>query len=168
IVEFAKENDMELRFHTLVWHNEIPDWFFEDEEGKPMIEETDPEKCELNKKLLLERLETHVYTVVDRYKDDIKSWDVVNEVVEPDDPDGMRNSLWYQLTGTEYIETAFRAARKAGGEDIKLYINDYVTEDPVKRDRLYELVKELLDKGVPIDGVGHQTHIDIYWPPIDR
>lgn len=168
IVEFAKENGMELRFHTLVWHNQVPDWFFKDEEGKPMLEETDPEKCELNKKLLLERLETHIYTIVDRYKDDIKSWDVVNEVVELEDPDGMRNSPWYQITGTEYIETAFRAARKAGGEDIKLYINDYCTEDPDKRDRLYELVKELLDKGVPIDGVGHQTHIDIYWPPIER
>lgn len=168
IVEFAKKNDMKLRFHTLVWHNQTPDWFFKDEEGKPMIEETDPAKRELNKKLLLKRLETHIYTVVDRYKDDIKSWDVVNEVVEPDDPDGMRNSLWYQITGTEYIETAFHAARKAGGEDIKLYINDYGTDDPVKRDRLYELVNELLDKGVPIDGVGHQTHINIYWPPIDR
>ncbi|MOA01124.1 Thermostable celloxylanase [compost metagenome] len=117
--------------------------------------------------MLLERLDTHVRTIVDRYKDDIHSWDVVNEVIEPADPDGMRASEWYRITGTDYIETAFRAAREAGGPDAMLYINDYGTDDPVKRDRLYELVKMLLDKGVPIDGVGHQTHINIQWPSVD-
>ncbi|CAM3367903.1 endo-1,4-beta-xylanase [Marinicrinis lubricantis] len=167
MVQFARENKMELRFHTLVWHNQTPDWFFLDAEGKPMENETDPVKREANKKLLLERLDTHVRTIVERYKDDIRSWDVVNEVIEPADPDGMRASLWYKLTGTEYIETAFRAAREAGGSDIKLYINDYGTDDPVKRDRLAELVTELLDKGVPVDGVGHQTHISIHWPTVD-
>lgn len=168
IVEFAKANGMELRFHTLVWHNQVGDWFFKDPDGKPMVDETDPAKREANKKLLLERLDRHVRTIVGRYKDVIKSWDVVNEVVEPGDPDGMRASPWYKITGTEYIETAFRAAREAGGPDIKLYINDYGTENPAKRDRLYELVKELLDKGVPIDGVGHQTHISIYGPPVSQ
>jgi len=168
IVKFAKENGMQLRFHTLVWHNQVPNWFFLDENGKPMVDETDPEKREKNKELLLKRLETHVKTVVERYKDDIKSWDVVNEVVEPADPDGMRNSPWYQITGIDYIETAFRAAREAGGPDIKLYINDYSTDDAKKRDRLYELVKELLERGVPIDGVGHQTHINVTWPPVNQ
>ena len=168
IVEFAKTNGMEIRFHTLVWHNQTGDWFFRNPEGKPMVDETDPAKREANKKLLLERLDRHVRTIVGRYKDVIKSWDVVNEVIEPGDPDGMRASPWYKITGTEYIETAFRAAREAGGPDIKLYINDYGTENPAKRDRLYELVKELLDKGVPIDGVGHQTHISIYGPPVSQ
>lgn len=168
LVQFARENGMELRFHTLVWHNQTPDWFFRDKDGKPMVEETDPQKREENKKLLLKRLEDHVRTVVSRYKDDIKSWDVVNEVIEPGDPNGMRNSPWYQITGTEFIEVAFRAAREAGGPDIKLYINDYGTDDPTKRDILYNLVKDLLEKGVPIDGVGHQTHIDIYNPPVER
>lgn len=168
IVKFAKENGMELRFHTLVWHNQVPNWFFLDENGRPMVDETDPEKREANKQLLLQRLETHVRTVVERYKDDIKSWDVVNEVIEPGDPDGMRNSLWYQITGTDFIETAFRAAREAGGPDIRLYINDYGTDDPKKRDLLYNLVKEMLERGVPIDGVGHQTHISVPWPPVEQ
>lgn len=167
IIAFAKENGMEVRFHTLVWHNQAGAWFFKDAEGKPMVDETDPGKREANKKLLLERLDTHVRTIVDRYKDDIKSWDVVNEVIEPGDPDGMRASDWYKITGTDYIETAFRAAREAGGPDAKLYINDYGTDNPAKRDRLYELVKEMLDMGVPIDGVGHQTHIGIHGPSVD-
>ena len=166
LVEFAKANNMEVRFHTLVWHTQVGAWFFKDLEGKPMVDETDEGKREANKKLLLERLDTHVRTIVSRYSDDINSWDVVNEVIEPGDPDGMRASEWYQITGTEFIETAFRAAREAGGPNIKLYINDYGTDDAVKRDRLYELVKEMLDKDVPIDGVGHQTHINIEWPPV--
>ncbi len=166
IVEFAKLNGMEVRFHTLVWHSQVGAWFFMDAEGKPMVDETDAAKREVNKKLLLERLDKHVRTIVGRYKDDITSWDVVNEVIEPGDPDGMRASEWYKITGTDFIETAFRAAREAGGPDIKLYINDYGTDNPVKRDRIYELVKEMLEKGVPIDGVGHQTHIDIHGPSV--
>ncbi|PZD97099.1 thermostable celloxylanase [Paenibacillus sambharensis] len=167
IVAFAKANGMELRFHTLVWHTQVGDWFFKDAEGKPMADESDPEKREANKKLLLMRLDKHVRTIVDRYKGDITSWDVVNEVIEPGDPDGMRASDWYKITGTDYIATAFRAAREAGGPDIKLYINDYGTDDPKKRDLLYELVKGLLEQGVPIDGVGHQTHVDVHWPPVE-
>ncbi|WP_211373244.1 endo-1,4-beta-xylanase [Paenibacillus faecis] len=167
IVEFAKENNMRVRFHTLVWHNQTGAWFFRDAEGKPMVNETDPKRREANKKLLLERLDTHVRTIVGRYKDEITSWDVVNEVIEPGDPDGMRASEWYKIAGTDYIATAFRAAREAGGPEAKLYINDYGTDNPVKRDRLFLLVKELLEQGVPIDGVGHQTHIDIYGPSVD-
>ncbi|MCM3629832.1 endo-1,4-beta-xylanase [Paenibacillus glycanilyticus] len=166
IVAFAKSSRMAVRFHTLVWHSQVPDWFFLDADGKPMTDETDAKKREANKMLLLGRLDAHIRAVVGRYKDDITYWDVVNEVIEPADPDGMRNSSWYKITGTDYIATAFRAAREAGGPGIKLYINDYGTDDPRKRDRLYELVKEMLDKGVPIDGVGHQTHISIYSPSI--
>lgn len=166
IVNFAKENGMEVRFHTLVWHSQVGAWFFKDAEGKPMVDETDPAKREANKKLLLERLDMHVRTIVDRYKDDIHSWDVVNEVIEPADPDGMRASDWYKIAGTDFIATAFRAAREAGGPEAKLYINDYGTDNPAKRDRLYELVKDMLDQGVPIDGVGHQTHIDVYGPTV--
>ena len=167
IVDFARQNGMKVRFHTLVWHSQVGAWFFKDAEGKPMVDETDPAKREANKKLLLERLDTHVRTIVSRYKDDIQSWDVVNEVIETNDPDGMRASDWYKIAGTDFIETAFRAAREAGGPDARLYINDYGTDIPAKRDRLYELVKEMLDKGVSIDGVGHQTHIDIYGPTVD-
>ncbi len=166
IVSFAKENGMTLRFHTLVWHSQVGAWFFKDAEGKPMMDETDPDKRERNKELLLKRLDAHVRAIVERYKDDIRDWDVVNEVIEPGDPDGMRASEWYKISGTDFIATAFRAAREAGGPNIRLYINDYGTDNPVKRDRLYELVKELLEQGVPIDGVGHQTHIDVYGPTV--
>ncbi|UOE94519.1 endo-1,4-beta-xylanase [Alkalihalobacillus sp. LMS39] len=168
IVEFARKNNMNLRFHTLVWHNQVPEWFFLDEEGNPMVEETNEAKKQANKELLLDRLETHIKTVVERYKDDVTAWDVVNEVVDDGTPNerGLRESVWYQITGDEYIRVAFETARKYAGEDAKLFINDYNTEVTPKRDHLYNLVQDLLADGVPIDGVGHQAHIQIDWPTI--
>ena len=166
IVKFAKENNMELRFHTLIWHSQVPEWFFLDENGKPMIDETDEKQRAKNKKIVLKRVEKHVKEIVKRYKNDIDSWDVVNETI--DDGGGLRNSQWYQLTGTDYIKVAFETARKYAGKDAKLYINDYNTEVEPKRTDLYNLVKDLLEDGVPIDGVGHQGHIQIGWPSLQE
>lgn len=171
IVQFAKENGMELRFHTLVWHSQVPEWFFLDKNGKSMVNETDPKQREKNKKLLLKRLETHIKTIVKRYKNDIQSWDVVNEVIDDGNPaneQGLRESPWFKITGTDYIKVAFETANRYASKNAKLYINDYNTEVNPKRDRLYNLVKDLLKQGVPIDGIGHQSHIQIGWPSISE
>ncbi len=171
IVKFARENNMDLRFHTLIWHSQVPEWFFLDKEGNKMVNETNPKKREQNKKLLLKRVEKHVKTIVKRYRDDVDAWDVVNEAIDENaqkNDKGLRESAWYNITGTDYIKVAFETARKYGGEDAKLYINDYNTEVEKKRDYLYNLVKELLEQGVPIDGVGHQAHIQIGWPSIKQ
>ncbi|MDN7244726.1 endo-1,4-beta-xylanase [Planococcus shenhongbingii] len=168
IVSFAKEHNMEIRFHTLVWHSEMPDWFVLDKEGNPMIEETDPLKQEENKRLLLERLENHIRMIATRYRDDIKYWDVVNEVIDEDAGNSwkLRESLWYDLTGIDYIKTAFRTTKQYAGKDAKLFINEFDTEMEPKRSYLLNLVKELVAEGVPIDGVGHQSHYTIGWPPL--
>jgi endo-1,4-beta-xylanase len=160
IVQFAKQHGLAIRFHTLVWHNQTGDWMFKDKNGQPMTPTAE------NKKLLLDRLEAHIRAVVARYKNVITDWDVVNEVIDPDQPDGMRRSKWYQITGTEYIEKAFRVTREAAGPKARLFINDYNTHEPKKRDFLYGLVRDLLAKGVPIDGVGHQTHVRLEFPAI--
>ncbi|MBP1969304.1 endo-1,4-beta-xylanase [Virgibacillus natechei] len=170
IVNFAKENDMDLRFHTLIWHSQVPDWFFLDEEGNEMVDETDPNQREENKELLLERLENHVETVVKRYRDEVDAWDVVNEVIDPDaaNDQGLRESAWYQITGTDYINKAFETAREHAGDDAQLFINDFNTEVEPKKTHLYNLVEDMLDQGVPIDGVGHQAHIQLDWPTLDE
>jgi endo-1,4-beta-xylanase len=168
IVKYAKANTKVLRYHTLLWHEQCAPWFFLDREGKQMADERDPAKRAENKALLLDRLDKHVRTIVSRYKDDIRYWDVVNEVIDAKGPDGLRESAWYKIAGPDYIETAFRSARAAGGNKVKLYINDYGTQDPAKRDALYKLVKGLLAKGVPIDGVGHQCHITLTSPPLNQ
>lgn len=173
LVKFAKENGMDMRGHTLVWHSQVPDWFFKDENGNSMVVwqngrqvVADSANLEANKKLLLSRLENHVKSVVSRYKNDIKSWDVVNEVIDEwgGQPQGLRQSPWFLITGTDYIKVAFETARKYAAPDAKLYINDYNTEVEPKRTYLYNLVKSLKEQGVPIDGIGHQSHIQIGWP----
>lgn len=157
IVQFAKDNDMAIRGHTLVWHEQTPDWVFQDENGNEM--QPTPE----NKSLLLQRLETHIRTVVERYKDDVDTWDVVNEPIDENEPNCLRQNLWYQITGIDYIITAFRIVREVD-PDAKLFINDYDTTVSSKRTCLYNLVHDLLDQDVPIDGIGHQMHTNIESP----
>lgn len=157
LVAFAKAYNMAVHGHTLVWHQQVPDWMFNDEQGKPLT--ASPE----SKALVLARLETHIRALVGRYKGAINVWDVVNEVIDPGYQDCMRRTKWYELTGTDYIATAFRVAREVD-PDAKLLINDYGTTDPERRTCLYNVVSDLLAQGVPVDGVGHQMHINIETP----
>lgn len=161
-VAFAKEHGMAVRFHTLVWHSQAAEWMFRDGNGNLL------RPSEESKQLVLDRLETHIRAIAERYGDDIRDWDVVNEVIDENQPDGLRRSMWYTLTGADYIEHAFRVARDALGPEARLYINDYNTHMPKKRDAMYNLVTDMLDRGVPIDGVGHQTHINIEYPPLNE
>ena len=157
LVAFAKANHMLVRGHNLAWHRQNPKWLFEDATGNEL--QPTPE----NKALLQRRLQNHIRAVVSHFGDDIYAWDVVNEVIDPDQPDGFRRSPWFLITGTDYIDTAFRTAREVAPH-AKLYINDYDTTDPRKRAFLLALVKGLQSRGVPIDGVGHQMHINLNRP----
>lgn len=158
IVNFAKENDILVRGHTLVWHEQTPAWFFQDAEGNDL--EATPE----NRELMIQRLESHITTVVNHFKGDVYAWDVVNEAIDPAQPDGLRRSKWYELIGPEYIDLAFQFAR-AADPDALLYINEYSTVVEVsKRNILFEIVSGMLDRGIPVDGVGHQLHTDIKMP----
>lgn len=157
LVAFAKANHMLVRGHNLAWHEQNPQWLFEDAAGDEM--QPTPE----NKALLLRRLRNHIRAVVSHFGDDVYAWDVVNEAIDPDQPDGFRRSPWFLITGTDYIDTAFRTAHEVAPH-AKLYLNDYDTTDPRKRAFLLELVKSLKSRGVPIDGVGHQMHINLNRP----
>ncbi|MDR7273740.1 endo-1,4-beta-xylanase [Catenuloplanes atrovinosus] len=159
MVNFAEANGMAVRGHTLVWHNQTPAWVFQDANGEALT--SAPE----DKALLLARLETHIRAVAGRYGTRIGDWDVVNEVIDESQPDGYRRSPWFEIAGLDYIRTAFRVAREAAPE-ATLFINDYNTNVPAKRDRLYDLVALLRAEGVPIDGVGHQMHVNVDWPAV--
>lgn len=163
VVQFAADNNMLLRGHTLVWHNQTPDWFFQDpsDSTKPASRE-----------LLLKRLKTHIETVMARYKGKVDYWDVANEVIS--DSNGLRASKWKSIVGdvdgdgydSDYIELAFKYAHEAD-PDAKLIINDYNVEwNATKRDTLYNLTKRMLQKGIPVDGVGLQMHINMYFPAV--
>ncbi|MBW5445731.1 1,4-beta-xylanase [Cohnella sp. CFH 77786] len=153
-VQFALDNGIQVRGHTLVWHSQTPNWVFYDDSGQLV-----------SKDVLFARMERHIKTVVGHFKGKMYAWDVVNEVIDASQPDGLRRSPWYQIAGEAYIDKAFQFAREAD-PDAKLFINDYGTENPVKAQALYDLVKRLKARGVPVDGVGHQFHISIQSPPV--
>jgi endo-1,4-beta-xylanase len=157
LANFARANGLTMRGHTLLWHEQVPDWFFEDASGNPLVPIVDRD-------LLLGRLQAHIETVVGRYKDVVSSWDVVNEVIDANQPDGLRRTPWLEIIGPDYLDKAFEYARAAAGTTGKLYINDFSTTNPAKRQALLRVVKGMIERGVPFDGVGHQMHINIYQP----
>ncbi|GJF33396.1 hypothetical protein KNE206_60960 [Kitasatospora sp. NE20-6] len=157
VVDFAAAAGIQVRGHTLVWHQQTPAWVFQDAAGNAMT--ATPE----NKALLLSRLEQHIKAVAGHYKGKLSAWDVVNEVIDETQSDGLRRSPWYQIAGPDYIADAFRAARQAD-PGAELCINDYNTTVPAKRQALYSLVSSLRAQGVPVDCVGHQMHGNIDWP----
>jgi endo-1,4-beta-xylanase len=152
IVNFAMSNKMKMRGHTLVWHNQTPDWIFKNADGSQVDKET-----------LLKRMKEHITQVVTRYKGKIYAWDVVNEAIDDDPSKFYRDSPWYQICGEEFIAKAFQYAHEAD-PDALLFYNDYNTEKPTKRDNIIKMVKQLLDAKVPIHGVGLQGHWSIYDP----
>lgn len=155
IAAFAQRNHLKLRGHTLCWHNQTPRWLFVDSSGGT------PKT--VSKELLLQRLKDHITTVVKRYKGTVYAWDVVNEVISDKPEEYFRNSPWYQICGEEFVTKAFEYAH-AADPDALLFYNDYNEINPVKRDKIYKLVKSLKDAGVPIHGVGLQGHWSIYEP----
>ena len=152
IVSFAQRHGLRVRGHNLCWHQQVPGWMFKDAQRK-----------QVTKDVLLQRLKEHITTVVNRYKGKIYAWDVVNEVIDDDSTKFLRNSLWYQICGDDFIAKAFEYAH-AADPNAKLFYNDYNTERPEKRERVYKLLKQLLAAGVPVHGVGLQAHWSIYEP----
>jgi len=128
------------------------------------------------KEVFYERLRTHIHAVVNRYKDVVYAWDVVNEAMADGDgrrapwmreePSPYRQSRHFKLCGDEFIAKAFEFAREAD-PDALLFYNDYNAADPAKRDRIYNMVKKMKDAGVPIDGIGMQGHYNIYGPSME-
>lgn len=152
IVAFALRNGLRVRGHCLCWHEQTPDWLFKDAKGKTV-----------SKELLLQRLKDHITTVVSRYSGKVYAWDVVNEVIDDDSTKFLRNSPWYTICGEDFIAKAFEYAHAADPKAI-LFYNDYNTERPEKRDRVYRLLRKLKEAGVPIQGVGLQAHWSIFEP----
>ena len=163
IANFCRENGIKMRGHCLCWHSQFADWMFTDKKGKPV-----------KKEVFYERLREHIHTVVNRYKDVVYAWDVVNEAIADDNmmfrsfrpgvkPSPYRQSRHFEFCGDEFIAKAFEFAREADPTGVLIY-NDYSTVDPGKRERIYEMVKKMKEAGVPIDGIGMQGHYNIYFP----
>ena len=110
---------------------------------------------------LLQRMRDHIHTVVARYKGKIKAWDVVNEAIA-DGPSTnvLRNSLWSEIIGPDFIAKAFKYAHEADPDAILRY-NDYGLENPAKRKKLIVLIKSLQEQKVPVHAIGSQAHVNV-------
>ncbi len=160
-LDYAKENGMQMRGHTLVWHNQTPRWFFargyEAGENAPLAD----------RETMLARLDGYIRSVMtfvqEEYPGIIYAWDVVNEAVE----DGtVRPSLWTQTVGEDYVLQAFRIARKYAAPSVRLFYNDYDTFLPWKRTVICErILKPLLAEGL-VDGMGMQSHMTMEKPEL--
>ncbi len=159
IANFCRQNGIKMRGHCLCWHSQFCDWMFTDSKGK-----------EVTKEVFYKRLREHIHTVVNRYKDVVYAWDVVNEAMSDagrgwrgQEPNPYRESRAYKLCGDEFIAKAFEFAHEADPNAILVY-NDYNAFQPAKRDRIYNMVKKMQAAGVPITGIGMQGHYNAYGP----
>ena len=159
IANFCRQNGIKLRGHALMWHNQMCDWMFYDEQHNLV-----------SKEILFERMREHIYTVVNRYKDIVYCWDVFNEAIKdgPRQPNvqdqPLRESTFYKICGNdEFIRKAFQFAREADPNTL-LFYNDYNECDPTKCDRICKMVSDMKAAGVPIDGIGMQGHYNIHGP----
>lgn len=151
-VEFGRKNNMFIVGHTLVWHNQVPAWFFTNANGKPNTKEDQ-----------IERLRSHIKAVAGRYVGKVNAWDVVNEVIDNDG--SYRPTLWVKAIGNgdTLVKYAFKFAQEFA-PNTELYYNDFNAWRPTKRDGIVRMVKMLQQEGIRIDGVGMQGHWGLNYP----
>ena len=162
LVEFAEAHGLKVRGHTLAWHLHIPKWL----KNLHVDLWTDGEWSPDDRLQFIEILRKHIKTVVGRYRGRIMAWDVVNEAVADDG--SLRKSIWFKTIGPDYLELVFRWAHEADPEALLIY-NDYGFEKPGKKyKKIYSLISELLNRDVPIHGIGYQMHLKLHHHPITR
>jgi endo-1,4-beta-xylanase len=152
LVAFAKANHQLVRGHTLMWHNQLPGWLT-----------SGVSNGTIGKAELRDILKKHVTDEVTHFKGKIWQWDVANEAFADtsDNPkSGINpNRFWVKNLGPDILADVFRWAHAADPKAL-LFYNDYAIEDwGVKSTAIYDWVKAQKAAGVPIDGIGFQTHL---------
>ena len=148
IVKYATDNNLNLHGHALIWHNSVPDWVTNfsgtNAEFETMIKD-------------------YITTVVTRYKGKVKSWDVVNEAVDDGSGNPLRNTIFKQKLGDDYIKKCYQWARDADPA-CKLFYNDYnFASSSSKRVAIFKIADDLKKDNL-IDGLGAQMHISYKGP----
>jgi endo-1,4-beta-xylanase len=178
LVRFVARNGKAVRGHTLVWGQALPLWIVDhgalDKVGLrlppivlpplpnplgKLVGETISLLTGWRRDELMAVMKDHIRTVMRRYRGDIVEWDVVNEPIA--DNGSLAPTVWRRFIGPEYIEQALRTARTVDPK-AKLFINEYAVEFPgPKLEGLVRLASDLVERGVPLDGIGLQSHTHI-------
>ena len=155
-VAFGEKHKMFIVGHTLVWHNQTPEWFFKDKDGNPNTREQQ-----------IERMRKHIEVVAGRYKGRVHAWDVVNEIIGEDG--NYRPTTWVNAIGDgdELVRLAFKFTSEYA-PDTELYYNDFNAWRPEKVKGIVRMVKMLQDAGIRIDGIGIQGHWGLNYPSTEH
>jgi endo-1,4-beta-xylanase len=166
LVEWCQNNNIKVWGHTLCWHSQTNNWFFQGLDGQPVTRE-----------VAMDRLKKHILTVVGHYKGRLMGWDVVNEAIEDrgaGETENLRNTPWLRAIGPDYLTLAFKWAHEAD-PNAELIYNDYNIEQGAvtgtsKHASSLLLLKRLIKEGAPITGVGIQGHwhLDTNLPDIEK
>ena len=152
-VEFGEKNNLWMLGHTLVWHNQTPEFFWRKDNGQPKT------KAEL-----IETMRSYIETLAGRYNGRINAWDVVNEIIG--EQGEYRDKGWVKAfggDGYEVVRNAFIFADRYA-PDCELYYNDFNVWRPSHVDGIVTMVKRLQSEGIRIDGVGIQAHWGLNYP----
>lgn len=161
-LDWAKENGVKVHGHTLVWHSQIPQAFF--------YEDYATHKPKASREIVLARMESYIKQVLtwtnENYPGLIVSWDVVNEAVA-DGSSKLRDSLWTQVVGDDFVNRAFEYARQYAAPGTLLFYNDYNTHETSKQIGIKRLLESLIEDGT-VDGYGFQSHYSVDYPSYER
>ncbi len=157
VVDFAQKHGIKVKGHCLIWHWSEPGWlWYYSVHGNP------------TRKGMLKIMKTHIDSVVGHFKGRISEWDVVNEAIldSPVNGNCLKSTHWQSIIGNDYIDSAFVFAHRADPKAY-LYLNDYGGEmiysgEKQKSDTIYSFVKRMVERGIPIHGVGMESHINNY------
>ncbi len=154
LVDYAEAHALQVHGHTLVWHSQLPTWFDQ----------------HINRDNAEREMIDHIETIAGRYAGRLRSWDVVNEAIDPGDDriDGLRITPWLRFLGPDYIDLAFRVAATTD-PTAKLVYNDFGLEisdldGDVKRRYVLDLLTGLVSRGTPIHALGIQAHLSADMP----
>jgi endo-1,4-beta-xylanase len=152
IVQFAQDGEQAIKGHTFVWYMQNPDW-----------------AAELTAEELRTAMQNHIRTTMTRYAGKVRAWDIVNESVDVDASTGYKENIFWEKLGPGYVEEAFVYADQVRQEvdpDTLLFYNEIGIERiGPKSDFAYRMLKDLVAKGVPIDGIGFQSHVSTHRYP---
>jgi endo-1,4-beta-xylanase len=148
-------NNMKVRGQNLVWATA---------EQTPAYATGDGTNSPANQATVTANIQEHIQNEVQHFGSKVYAWDVVNEPIDPNQPDCLVHGPFYNVLGASYLDIAFKAAAQYAPAGTKLFLNEFSTQDPARLACLIKVVRELRERGVPINAIGHEMHNQINFP----